>query len=37
METWPVSQGKNSLTDAQWARSAGFAHTLREYRQEQGT
>jgi hypothetical protein len=30
MEHWPQAQ-KNALTDRQWARSAGFAHTLREY------
>ena len=36
MENWPQVQGKNGLTDRQWARSAGFAHTLREYREAQG-
>jgi hypothetical protein len=36
METWPQVQGKNGLTSQQWARSAGFAHTLREYREAQG-
>lgn len=36
MEEWPQAQ-KNALTDRQWARSAGFAHTLREYREEQGS
>jgi hypothetical protein len=35
MENWPTVQGKNGLTDGQWARSAGFAHTLREYREAQ--
>lgn len=35
MENWPAVQGKNSLSDQQWARSAGFAHTLREYLEEQ--
>ena len=37
METWPVTQGKNGLTDRQWARSAGFAHTLRELVESQGS
>jgi hypothetical protein len=37
MESWPQVQGKNGLTDRQWARSAGFAHTLREYREGQGS
>jgi hypothetical protein len=37
MENWPRVQGKNGLTDRQWARSAGFAHTLREYREGQGS
>lgn len=35
MESWPQVQGKNGVTDRQWARSAGFAHTLREYREAQ--
>jgi hypothetical protein len=35
MENWPRVQGKNGLTDRQWAVSAGFAHTLREYREAQ--
>lgn len=37
MENWPRVQGKNGLTDQQWARSAGFAHTLRDYREAQGS
>jgi hypothetical protein len=36
METWPRAQ-KNALTDRQWSISAGFAHTLREHVQSQGT
>ncbi len=35
MENWPAAPGKNGVTDRQWARSAGFAHTLREYREQQ--
>lgn len=37
MENWPQVQGKNGLTNQQWARSAGFAHTLRDYREGQGS
>lgn len=34
MQEWPQAQ-KNALGDRQWALSAGFAHTLREYREGQ--
>jgi hypothetical protein len=36
MTAWPQAQ-RNGLTDRQWARSAGFAHTLIEYRRGQGS
>jgi hypothetical protein len=37
MENWPQVQGKNGLTDQQWARSAGYAHTLREFLEAQAS
>lgn len=37
MEEWPQVQGKNGVNDRSWAISAGFAHTLREYREGQGS
>jgi hypothetical protein len=37
MENWPDTPGKNGVGDRQWARSAGFAHTLREFREAQGS
>jgi len=32
MENWPVGQS-TKLSERDWARDAGFAHTLREYRE----